>query len=171
MPFPVIKLFSLFIKQLSKPLAGYIKRKAKEHHSIRTYLCIPPAQFHHRIDVKLRMWSAGAGRSKSLKIAPLSEAAAIDIGAEMLGELFIFTVGAGVIAMEYWRQTANAARKEKKQDDTMIQLRKDLNQLTLLVEARQETIDKLIKSLEHYQPSGCKIVKVEPKNESGKLKR
>ena len=41
------------------------------------------------------MWSAGTGRSKQLKISPLSEAAAIDIGADMLGEIFIFTVGAG----------------------------------------------------------------------------
>ena len=44
MPFPAIKLVSLFIKQLSKPLAGYIKRQAQEHRLLRTYLCIPPAQ-------------------------------------------------------------------------------------------------------------------------------
>ena len=42
--FPVIKLFSLFIKQLSKPIAGYIKQKAKKSYWIRNYICIPPAQ-------------------------------------------------------------------------------------------------------------------------------
>jgi len=46
--FPVIKLFSLFIKQLSKPAAGYIKRKAKESYFIRKYICIPPAQRKHQ---------------------------------------------------------------------------------------------------------------------------
>lgn len=50
---------------------------------------------YHRMDVKLRMWSAGTGRSKGFTVAPLTEAAAIDIGADLLGEIVVFTVGAG----------------------------------------------------------------------------
>ena len=42
--FPIIKLVSLTIKQLSKPMAAFIKRKAKDSYLIRTYLCTPPAQ-------------------------------------------------------------------------------------------------------------------------------
>lgn len=42
--FPVIKLFSLFIKTLSKPMANYLKRKSKENYWLRTYFCMPPAQ-------------------------------------------------------------------------------------------------------------------------------
>lgn len=44
MPFPAIKLFSLFAKQLSKPMAEYIKRKSKANYWLRTYICMPPAQ-------------------------------------------------------------------------------------------------------------------------------
>lgn len=95
MPFPAVKLVGLFIKQLSKPLAGYIKRKAKGSHILRTYICMPPAQLYHRMDVSLRMWSADSSRSKDFKVTPLKEDAAIDIGADLLGEIVIFTVSVG----------------------------------------------------------------------------
>ena len=42
--FPLVKLFSLFVKQLSKPVAGYIKQKSKDNYWVRKYICIPPAQ-------------------------------------------------------------------------------------------------------------------------------
>lgn len=57
-------------------------------------VCLLAITVHHRLDVKLNMWSTGLTRSKDLKVTPLSEAAAIDIGAEMLSEAFVFFVGA-----------------------------------------------------------------------------
>ena len=42
--FPLIKLFGIVIRQLSKPLANAAKVRAKNNHFFRTYLCVPPAQ-------------------------------------------------------------------------------------------------------------------------------
>jgi len=47
------------------------------------------------MDVSLRMWSADSSRSKDFKVTPLKEDAAIDIGADLLGEIVIFTVSVG----------------------------------------------------------------------------
>ena len=71
----------------------------------------------------------------------------------------------GVIALEYWRQAVNAARKEQKQDDSLVQLRKDINNLMKIVDSRQEQIDRLTNILENHQSKDFKLVKVDPKIE------
>lgn len=42
--FPVAKLGVLLMKQLSKPIATYVKENAKNHPFFRKHVCIPPAQ-------------------------------------------------------------------------------------------------------------------------------
>ena len=42
--FPLAKLGTLVIKQVSKPLANVIKERAKKSFFFRTYVCMPPAQ-------------------------------------------------------------------------------------------------------------------------------
>ena len=76
----------------------------------------------------------------------------------------------GVIALEYWRQAVNAARKEQKQDDSLVQLRKDINSLMKIVDSRQEQIDRLTNILENHQSKDFKLVKVDPKTEPKNIK-
>lgn len=42
--FPAAKLGALLLKQISKPIANYIKHHAKTSPLFRTYVCMPPAQ-------------------------------------------------------------------------------------------------------------------------------
>ena len=44
MPFPIIKLAYLAVKQISKPLANAIKVKAKTTPFLRNKILLPPAQ-------------------------------------------------------------------------------------------------------------------------------
>jgi len=44
MPFPLVKLGYLAVKQISKPLANAIKHKAKTTPFLRNYILLPPAQ-------------------------------------------------------------------------------------------------------------------------------
>lgn len=81
------------------------------------------------------------------------------------GDLF-----AGVIALEYWRQTANAARKEKKQDDNLITLRSEVNHLTRVIESREEAMRELTNILENYKSKDFKLVKADPQKDQQKLK-
>lgn len=51
---------------------------------------------YHRLEVRLQMMKDGSVWSKEFKVSPLEEAKAIEIGADMLGEVVIFSVGAGL---------------------------------------------------------------------------
>lgn len=42
--FPLIKLGGLLLRQISRPIANYMKEHAKTHPTFRTYVCMPPAQ-------------------------------------------------------------------------------------------------------------------------------
>lgn len=75
-----------------------------------------------------------------------------------------------MIALEYWRQTANAAKKEQKQDDTLVLLRKEINELTRTVEMRQKSLDELTLILENYKSKDFQLVKADSKQDSQKLK-
>ncbi|KAI4205629.1 MAG: hypothetical protein LQ346_001413 [Caloplaca aetnensis] len=148
----VIKIGSLLLKTLSKPVANYIKSQAREHARFRR-ICIAGAQRIHRLDMRLRLGllqdhaaidkqiareaaEAQARRQKqelptvkteaqakadeaSLtadqkrgsekakapvkpKIRPLSEAKAIDAGANFVSESFLLSVGIGLVVFERW---------------------------------------------------------------------
>ena len=42
--FPIAKLGALLFRQLSKPVANFVKERAKHSYFFRTYVCMPPAQ-------------------------------------------------------------------------------------------------------------------------------
>lgn len=42
--FPVAKLGTLLLRQVSKPIANFVKERAKTNPFFRTYVCMPPAQ-------------------------------------------------------------------------------------------------------------------------------
>ncbi|KAF2118277.1 optic atrophy 3 protein-domain-containing protein [Lophiotrema nucula] len=167
-----LKITSLFVRTLAKPLANTIKRNAREHERFRKY-CIGFAQGLHRVDMRMRLGllqdpaviekqiakeaaAVEAARRKDQaptvktkeeteadaalthkereeiekkkkaalkpRIRPLSEAKAIETGANFVAETFIFAVGIGVIVFEQWRQR----RKARNQRDD---IREDLEEL------------------------------------------
>lgn len=113
MVFPIVKLGYLVLKQLSKPVANQIKRKAKAHPFFRNNVCMPPAQFYNRLEVNYRLKILKLGKAKNIE--PLSEKAAIELGGEILGELLVFTFGAAILIIEYTR----GANKEKAKEDKL----------------------------------------------------
>ncbi|KAL9010159.1 MAG: hypothetical protein Q9173_004882 [Seirophora scorigena] len=159
----VIKIGSLLLKTLSKPVANYIKGQAREHPRFRRF-CIAGAQRIHRLDMNLRLGllqdraaidkqisreavealakrqkqdtptvktesqakaeeanpaadKAKAGEktkvSSKPKIRPLSEAKAIDAGANFASESFLLSVGIGLIVFErWWSNRRETSRRE-----------------------------------------------------------
>ncbi|KAI1951049.1 hypothetical protein LOZ57_001599 [Ophidiomyces ophidiicola] len=148
-----LKLSSLVIRTLSKPIANQIKAQAREHERFRR-VCVSFAQTLHRIDMRLRLGllqsSASIERQAAReaadlqikkrkqqiptvkteaqmkadeaatvkerekaaeppkppptpRIRPLSEAKAIDTGANFISETFLFMVAGGLIVFESWR--------------------------------------------------------------------
>ncbi|KAA0714852.1 Optic atrophy 3 protein -like protein [Triplophysa tibetana] len=151
--FPIAKLLYVGIRQLSKPLANRIKAGARQSEFFKNYICLPPAQAYHWIEMRTKMRIMGF-RGSSIK--PLNEDAAAELGAELLGEAIIFIIGGGCMVFEYSRQAANSRRKEEELTENMNNLHTQLGELALATEtmdAQIREINRLLLSLPSSAPS------------------
>ncbi|CAI6331489.1 unnamed protein product [Periconia digitata] len=181
-----LKVTSLAVRTLAKPIANQIKRNAHEHERFRN-ICVRFAQGLHRIDMRMRLGllqdpavidrqiakevkAAEAARKKSQaptvkteaetvaednmtkqereaarkkieaaskpRIRPLSEAKAIETGANFVAESFLFAVAIGVIVFEQWRQRRKA---QNQRDD----IREDVEELQAELKAVKAELEEV----------------------------
>jgi len=83
-----LKIGSLLLRTLSKPIANKIKQRAKDHEGFKTRT-VWLAQLMHRTEMNLRVSLLGESPKH---IRPLSEARAIESGANFLSEGVSHTV-------------------------------------------------------------------------------
>ncbi|KAJ1304673.1 hypothetical protein OPQ81_005812 [Rhizoctonia solani] len=79
-----VKLATLVIRTLAKPISAKIKQQAEHHESFKR-ICVSWAQWAHRTEVGLRTNLLG---ESAKHIKPLSETRAIQNGANSLAEAF-----------------------------------------------------------------------------------
>ncbi|XP_015806262.1 optic atrophy 3 protein homolog [Nothobranchius furzeri] len=150
--FPIAKLLYLGVRQLSKPVANRIKAGARRSEFFKNYICLPPAQMYHWIEMRTKMRIMGF---KGATIKPLNEDAAAELGAELLGEAIIFLIGGGCMVVEYSRQAANSRRKEEELNETITSLKTEIAELTLTTETLDTQL-KEVKRLLLYLPAPTK---------------
>ncbi|XP_033014470.1 optic atrophy 3 protein [Lacerta agilis] len=142
--FPIAKLLYLGVRQLSKPLAARIKDGARASPFFRQYVCGPPAQLYHWVEMRAKMRIMGF---RGAAIKPLNEEAAAELGAELLGEAIVFGVGGLCIFLEYSRQTTNTKKKEDDLSSTLESLQEQVAELNLTVEtldARLREVNRVL---------------------------
>ncbi|KAG7471153.1 hypothetical protein MATL_G00121220 [Megalops atlanticus] len=145
--FPIAKLLYLGVRQMSKPVANRIKAGARRSEFFKNYICLPPAQLYHWIEMRTKMRIMGF---RGAAIKPLNEDAAAELGAELLGEAVIFMVGGACMVLEYSRQAANSRRKEEELNQNINSLQTQLAELTLVTEtldAQLREVNRLLLSL------------------------
>lgn len=125
---------------MSKPVANRIKAGARKSEFFKNYVCLPPAQFYHWIEMRTKMRIMGF-RGSTIK--PLNEEAAAELGAELLGEAIVFLIGGGCMVLEYSRQSANSRRKEEELNATITGLQTQIAELELTT----ETLDAQLREL------------------------
>ncbi|XP_026577223.1 optic atrophy 3 protein [Pseudonaja textilis] len=138
--FPIAKLLYLGVRQLSKPLAARIKDGARASPFFRQYICGPPAQLYHWVEMRAKMRIMGF-RGSAIK--PLNEEAAAELGAELLGEAIVFGVGGLCIFLEYSRQSSNTKKKEEELSSTLLGLQEQVTELSLTL----ETLDARLREM------------------------
>jgi hypothetical protein len=86
---PLAKLGTLALKTMSKPIAIRLKTEASRHPQFRQ-LIINLAQTNHRVstNIQRRIY----GHSTKVEIRPLNEEKAVQAAADLIGELFVFSV-------------------------------------------------------------------------------
>ncbi|XP_053985984.1 putative OPA3-like protein CG13603 [Hylaeus volcanicus] len=143
--FPALKLGVLFVKQISKPLAKFLVNQAKNHPVFRTYFIIPPAQFYHWAEVKAKMYIMNLG--KPTKVAKLNEAMAIELGANLMGEVIIFSVAGGCLVLEYNRQVAKETKKEEARLEQIQKFTNDIENLNKITSQQETEIQYLLEAV------------------------
>ncbi|WCJ30876.1 Optic atrophy 3 protein (OPA3) [Euphorbia peplus] len=141
---PVVKLGTLALRTACKPIASRLKKQAGKHPRFRQCI-LNLAQANHRFTTTLqrRIYS----RATNVAIRPLNEEKAIQAAADLLGELFIFSVAAAAVVFEVQRSSRSEARKEEmrrqelqemKQRDE--ELARELEHLKLKVEELEQLV-------------------------------
>ncbi|OIW13704.1 hypothetical protein TanjilG_08046 [Lupinus angustifolius] len=89
MVLPFLKLGTLALKTLSKPVASRIKKQAGTHPRFREFI-VNMAQANHQISTKMQRRIYG--HATDVKIHPLNEEKAIQAAVDLIGEIFVFSV-------------------------------------------------------------------------------
>ncbi|XP_054726883.1 putative OPA3-like protein CG13603 isoform X1 [Anastrepha obliqua] len=142
---PVFKLGMLAVRQLSKYVANFIKERAKKNATFRNYFCIAPAQLYNRVEIRTKMWTMKMGKPTNIK--PLSEAAAIDLGASMLGEFVLFLICGAAVVSEVSRQVRSERRKREEKIQAAIKLTNNILSMEEAIEQQEEYIKEINKAL------------------------
>ncbi|PSS14477.1 OPA3-like protein [Actinidia chinensis var. chinensis] len=140
---PVVKLGTLFLKTACKPIANRLKKEAGRHPKFRQFI-INIAQANHRftINMQRRIY----GHAIDVAIRPLNEEKAVQAAADLLGELFVFTVAGTAIVFEVQRSARSEARKEeerKQEIQAMKQRDEDLAREVELIKHKVAELQQL----------------------------
>ncbi|KAI3842061.1 hypothetical protein MKX03_028541 [Papaver bracteatum] len=110
MSLPFFKLGTLVLKTVCKPIATRLKVEAGKHPRFRQ-LIVDFAQTNHRITttVQRRIY----GHATDVAIQPLNEENAVKDAADLLGEMFVFSVAGAALIFEVHRSAKSEARKEE----------------------------------------------------------
>jgi len=93
----------------------------------------------YRTEIKLRTNILGESITGQRKhIRPLSEAKAIENGANLLAEGFLFAVAAGLIVGESWRSSRKEGRRREGVDEQLEELKERVSHLESLLEDVKE---------------------------------
>ncbi|XP_074269887.1 uncharacterized protein LOC141592898 [Silene latifolia] len=111
MVLPLFKLGTLALRTLSKPIANRLKKQAGIHPKFRGFI-VGLAQANHRFTTTLqrRIYD----RAGDVAIRPLNEEKAVQVAADLIGELFLFLVAGAVVIFEVQRNSKSEAKKEEK---------------------------------------------------------
>nr|GMD93118.1 OPA3-like protein [Ipomoea batatas] len=140
MVLPLLKLGTLALKTLSKPVAARLKKEAGRHPKFRNFI-VGIAQANHRITTTMQRRIYG--HATDVEIRPLNEEKAVQSAVDLLGELFIFSVGVAALIFEVQRSSRSEAKKEefRRKEMEAVRLRED--ELAREIEALKHQIQEL----------------------------
>ncbi|XP_027111828.1 uncharacterized protein [Coffea arabica] len=138
MVLPLLKLGTLAVKTLSKPIASRLKVQAGRHPKFRNFI-VGIAQGNHRITTQMQRRIYG--HATDVEIRPLNEEKAVQAAVDLLGEVFVFSVAA--LIFEVQRSARSEAKKEELRRQEMEELRQRDDELAREVELLKSKLQEL----------------------------
>lgn len=140
MVLPLLKLGTLALKTISKPIAARLKAEAGLHPRFRQSI-INIAQANHRFTttIQRRIY----GHATDVEIRPLNEEKAVQAAVDLIGELFVFSVAGAAVIFEVQRSARSEARKEAIRRQEVEELRQRDEELAKEVEVLKRRLQEL----------------------------
>ena len=127
------KLFFVAVRQASKPVAGVVKSAALSSEGFSAVLAFVGQRMHR---LRIQVTRMAEGKRQFGNISALSAERAVAAGAELLGELVVYSVSGVIVVHEWRKQKLEAAAKEAKEQAKVVQWREER-----LVEERKQWDD------------------------------
>ena len=121
---PLFKLGALTIKALSKPISKVIKKRASDIGVFR-YVCINTGKFHNSVTYHFNTKVL----NRNQKYRMINEEYAINKGSDMLGELVIYGIAGGLIAVEHTKNAMQKNHKKYEMEKRLQTMEKEINML------------------------------------------
>ncbi|XP_065873503.1 OPA3-like protein [Euphorbia lathyris] len=137
---PVVKLGTLALKTACKPIANRLKKEAGLHPRFRQFI-VNIAQANHRFTTTLQRRIYG--HATNVEIRPLNEEKAVQAAADLLGELFVFSVAAAAVIFEVQRNSRSEARKEEMRKQVLQEMKQRDEELARELEHLKLKIEEL----------------------------
>ncbi|KAJ9686216.1 hypothetical protein PVL29_015222 [Vitis rotundifolia] len=137
---PVVKLGTLALKTMCKPIAARLKKDAGLHPKFRQFI-INIAQANHRFTTTMQRRIYG--HATNVEIRPLNEEKAVQAAADLVGELFVFTVAGAAVVFEVQRSSRSEARKEELRKQELQALKQRDEDLAREVEQLKHKLEEL----------------------------
>ncbi|XP_011037434.1 PREDICTED: optic atrophy 3 protein homolog isoform X1 [Populus euphratica] len=137
---PVVKLGTLALKTFCKPIANRLKKEAGLHPKFRHFI-INMAQANHRFSTKMQRRIYG--HSVDAVIRPLDEEKAVQAAADLIGELFVFSVAGAAVISEVQRSSRSEARKEEKRRQEIEAMMRRDEELAKEIQVLKQMLDEV----------------------------
>ena len=141
---PFIKLGSLLLKQLAKPLSARLKIEAARSPRLSSFLQ-KTGQLMHSISSRITVFASGF---KFLGVKPLPEDEALKAGIEFCSESFLVITGASIIIYEYDKAERKNQIKTQKLLEKEAEDRKLLDQRFQNIELELSQLRDSVRQLE-----------------------
>ncbi|KAG0456466.1 hypothetical protein HPP92_024254 [Vanilla planifolia] len=148
---PFVKLGTLALRTLAKPIASKLKQQAGVHPRFRE-LIVNLAQTNHRFSTTLQRRIYG--HSTDVEIRPLNEEKAVQAAVDLIGELFIFSVAGGAIVFEVQRSSRSEAKKEELRRQELEALRRKGEDMAKEVDLLKQKLSEIEKNSKGWGLSG-----------------
>ncbi|KAL8130054.1 hypothetical protein V2J09_019209 [Rumex salicifolius] len=142
MVLPILKLGTLAIRTACKPIAKRIKKEAGLHPEFRLFI-INIAQANHRFTTQMQRIIYN--HSTDVAIRPLNEEKAVKAAADLLGEMFVFTVAGTAVIFEVQRSAKSEAKKEEMRRQEILVIQQQNESLAEEVELLRKRVEELEK--------------------------
>ena len=115
-PLPLLKIAAVLWKEVSKPLAAYIKKEAHLHPTLRTFSMMLGRNHELLVSQVEHVWEH---KRWNRNPKPIPESAQFSVGADLIVNGFLLSTAISLVLFEYWRasvqkEAENVERAAKK---------------------------------------------------------